>query len=75
MSMIGEEDELALRDASLGPKRSFIAEKYIVKLPPGLKALLEDLTRAVIKNKPPNIDLFSADYFSKRLDERARGKR
>ncbi|OQV22137.1 hypothetical protein BV898_03983 [Hypsibius exemplaris] len=47
-------------------------DQYKVKLPPGLKVILEDLTRHAIHKQPKNLDFFFAEYFTKKLEERAR---
>lgn len=50
-------------------------DKYKVKLPPGIRYLLEDLIREIIRQKPRvNLNIFAADHFQRRLEERALGQ-
>ena len=50
-------------------------ERYKMKLPAGLKPILMDLTRQAIQKKPKNLDVFFAEYFSLKLEQRARGNK
>uniref|UniRef100_A0A673UJV2 Calcium-binding tyrosine phosphorylation-regulated protein n=2 Tax=Suricata suricatta TaxID=37032 RepID=A0A673UJV2_SURSU len=44
-----------------------ISSKPRLVIPYGLKTLLEGLSRAILKNNPPNITQFAADYFKELL--------
>jgi Regulatory subunit of type II PKA R-subunit len=62
-------------EALVGRKSSTSnTELYKVKLPVGLKLILEDLTREAIRKQPKNLDIFFADFFNQKLEERARGR-
>ena len=41
-----------------------------LSVPPGFEHLLEGLTREVLREQPPNIISFAAQYFRRKLNER-----